>query len=138
MHRKIFLDTNPIIYLLENRFPYATKVRDFIVNGLDAEAEFYTSTITDAEFLVRPYIVNDIKGISAYKGFLDDLNVLKCFITDEIAEIAARIRAKYPSIKLGDSIQLAASIDCNCDAFFTNDRQLKQVAEINCVLVDEL
>ena len=48
MYKRIFLDTNPIIYLVENQQPYADKVLDFIVQGLDDKSEFYTSTITDA------------------------------------------------------------------------------------------
>ncbi|MCR5621456.1 MAG: PIN domain-containing protein, partial [Treponema sp.] len=109
---------------MENQSPYAKDVLDFIVAGLDEKAEFYTSTITDAEFLARPYAESDMEGIAAYKEFLSNLHILKCFVTDQIADMSAKIRAKYPSIKLGDSIQLAASIDCACDCFYTNDLRL--------------
>lgn len=54
MFKRIFLDTNPIIYFLENEQPYAGVVRDFLADAIMDEAEFYTSTITDAEYLVRP------------------------------------------------------------------------------------
>ena len=137
MYKRIFLDTNPVIYLLENQQPYSDSVLRFIVQGLDDDAEFYTSTITDAEFLVRPYRIEDFDAVKTYRDFLTKLNVLKCFVTEQIADKAAKIRAKYPSIKLGDSIQLAASIDCACDCFYTNDSQLKQVIEVNVVYIGD-
>ena len=37
-----------------------------------------------------------------------------------------------------DSIHLATAIVYGCDVFLTNDKQLKQVEEINVLLVDEL
>lgn len=137
MYKRIFLDTNSIIYLLEETKPYVAKIRAFLTDATLHESEFYTSTITDAEFLVRPYYLHDEELIKKYWLFLEKADILKCFITEDIAEKSAQIRAKYPGIKLGDSIQLAASIDCGCDCFYTNDAQLKQVAEANVVYLDD-
>ena len=50
-----------------------------------------------------------------------------------MAKKSAELRAKYKDIKLADALQLAAAIEYGCDAFFTNDKQLKQVSEINVV-----
>lgn len=49
-----------------------------------------------------------------------------------------KIRADYPAIKLGDALQIATSLDCNCDVFFTNDKQLKQVTEANVLYLGDL
>ena len=48
------------------------------------------------------------------------------------------LRADYHDIKLGDALQIAASLDCNCDVFFTNDKQLKQVSEVQVVYLGDL
>lgn len=138
MHKKVFLDTNPIIYLLENQQPYSLKVRNFLLDCMNINAEFYTSTITDAEFMVKPLRENRLEDIETYKDFLSNLNVLKCYISESIAERAAKIRVNYKSVRLGDALQLATSIETNCDAFLTNDSQLKQVAEANVVYLDSL
>ena len=138
MYKKIFLDTNPIIYFLEETAPYVTKVRKFLEDAIENESEFYTSTITDAEYLVKPFNEKNDESIDAYYDFINNLKILKCFVTEDIAEKSAQIRAKYLGIKLGDSIQLAASIDCSCDCFYTNDSRLKQVTEANVVLLDDL
>ncbi len=37
-----------------------------------------------------------------------------------------------------DALQLAAACLSKCDLFLTNDKQLKQFKDINCVTVDEL
>ena len=69
---------------------------------------------------------------------MKQLDFLKCFISEQVAEKAAHIRAKYPDIKLADALQLASSIDCNCDVFFTNDKQLKQVSEAKVLYLGDL
>ena len=36
-----------------------------------------------------------------------------------------------------DALQLASAITNNCDLFLTNDRQLRQIEEIKCVMLEE-
>ena len=138
MARRIFLDTNSFIYLLENRDPYAQKVQKFIVQGLDDNAEFYTSTISDAEFLVKPYKENNYSAINAYRNFISRLHFTHRTIDSTVSDRAARLRAAYKDIKLGDALQLASSIECGCTDFFTNDVQLKQITEANVVYMGDL
>lgn len=136
--KKVFIDTNPLIYLTGMQEPYYEKVLNFFADCITEDAEFYTSTITDAEFLIKPFADNNIKQIENYKQCLKRLGVLKIFINEQIAEKAALLRAKYTNIKLADALQLAASIDCNCDIFFTNDKQLKQVTEAKVMYLGDL
>ena len=136
--KRVFIDTNPLIYLLGKQEPYYTKVLKFMSDCIDEDAEFYTSTITDAEFLVKPYEDKDLNQIHKYKNYLSSLEFLKCFISEQVAEKAAQLRVDYPSVKLGDALQMAASIDCNCDIFLTNDKQLKQVNEAKVLYLGDL
>ncbi len=138
MAKKIFFDTNPLIYLVAQQEPFYSKVVKFMSDCIADDAEFFTSTITDAEFLIKPFEEKNNEQVKKYKNCLDKLEFVKCFISEQIAEKAAKIRANYHDIKLGDALQLAASIDCNCDVFFTNDKQLKQVTEANVVYLGEL
>lgn len=102
------------------------------------DAEFYTSTITDAEFLVKPFEDKDNAQAEKYRDYLKRLEFVKCFISEQIGERAAKIRADYHDIKLGDALQMAASLDCNCDVLFTNDKQLKRVSEAHVVYLGDL
>lgn len=138
MYRKIFLDTNPVVYLLEDTMPFAQIVDDFLTKESLGGAEFYTSTITDTEFLAKPYHSGDYGTIDAYWEFLKRMDILKCFVNEEIAVDAAKIRARYGGIKTADSIQLATSMNCGCDCFFTNDGQLRQVVGANVVYLGDM
>ena len=138
MYNRIFLDTNPLIYLIEDMTPFAEKVYQFIYSEGTAGSQFYTSTITDTEFLVHPYKCENLEIIGLYWNFLKTLNVLKCHIDEKIAVTVAKIRAKYSGIKTPDSLQLASAIESGCSLFLTNDKQLRQVEEIKIQLVDDL
>lgn len=138
MAKKVFIDTNPLIYLVAQQEPFYSKVVRFISDCITDDAEFYTSTITDAEFLVKPFENKDNEQAEKYKVYLKRLEFVKCFISEQIAERATKIRADYHDIKLGDALQMAASLDCNCDVFFTNDKQLKQVTEAHVVYLGDL
>lgn len=59
-------------------------------------------------------------------------------INQEIAKKAAQIRAGYKGFKAMDALQLAVACLSACDLFLTNDKQLKQFKEIECVTVEEL
>ena len=105
---------------------------------INVEAVFYTSTITDAEFLVKPISDANFEQVNAYSLFLKRLGFLKCCITEKIAETSAKLRAKYKGIKLADALQLASAIEHDCDSFLTNDKQLKQVEELNIIYLSDL
>ena len=52
MVEKVFVDTNPLIYLVSEQRPYYDGVVRFMTDCINADRELYTSTITDAEFLI--------------------------------------------------------------------------------------
>lgn len=65
-----------------------------------------------------------------------DIEVVE--INQEIAQKAAKIRAEYKGFKAMDALQLAAACLSKCDLFLTNDKQLKQFKDIECLTIDEL
>ena len=87
---KIYFDTTPIIYFLDDEKPFSDKVAAFICDHQNENDFYLTSSITDTEYLVFPYKTGNAEKINAY------------------------------------------------DVFLTNDCQLKQVAEANVLLVDEI
>ena len=56
---KVYFDTTPLIYFLDDEKPFSDKVADFILKHQNEEDSFLTSTITDAEYLVFPYRNSD-------------------------------------------------------------------------------
>ncbi len=134
--KKIFLDTAPIIYYLQNSELYFENMKRFWNKYI--EYDFVTSAITVTEYLTYPYRQDDLKLINAFYSFVDSMDIQICNIDKKIAEKAAQIRAEYKFFKTMDALQLATACIMNCDLFLTNDKQLKQFNEIKCITVDEL
>ena len=99
---------------------------------------FTTSTITNTEYLVIPYRIQDYQKIIEFERFKKTLKMRVLAADDAITKHAAQIRAKYSGIKAMDALQLASAIISGCDVFLTNDKQLRQVEEIPVLLVDDL
>ena len=135
---KIFIDTAPFIYLLEDNPLYSQQVRKYISDCFMAEYDFYTSLLTVAEYCVVPYRLNCQEKIEYFEQFILDVNIQLIELTKEIAQLSSQIRAKYSAIKMIDALQIATAITENCSAFLTNDKQLQQIQEINCILIENL
>lgn len=128
--KRVFIDTAPIIYLLEDDERYVEIVKKKIKDVLKNGGELVISTITAMEYLVVPYRENRYDRVSAFYEFINDLDIEICDIDIMVADRAARLRAEHDSIKGQDAIQLSCALSENCDIFLTNDRQLKRINEI--------
>ena len=93
---------------------------------------------TAAEYFVFPYRNQKMSYIDSFHRLVDTLDMEITEVDQEIAKKAAQIRAQYKNFKAMDALQLATACVTGCDLFLTNDKQLKQFAEIKCVTVDDL
>ncbi len=137
MENKIFVDTSPIIYLLDEKSPLRSKAEQIFSRFLNSQDKLVTSTITCMEYLVFPYRTNNESAINIFWKFLTECGVRIHKIDEFTAIKAAQIRARYPYFKTADSLQLAAACVCGCNLFLTNDKQLRQFNEIACVILEE-
>ncbi len=134
-YSKIFLDTAPIIYFVEQKEQYLNHIINFFkANYLSA---FYTSVISIAEYSLYPYLY-DKSLITKYNQFLDIMGIKVIEINKEIAEKSAFIKSQYKYFKTADSLQLASALVYNCDLFITNDKQLRQFSDIEILVLDDL
>lgn len=85
-----------------------------------------------------PYRMGELQRIALFQRFIWSIGIEVINIDEKIADKAAQIRAKYKSFKAMDALQLATACVMNCDLFLTNDKQLRQFEEINCITVEEL
>lgn len=134
--KKVFLDTAPIVYYLENNELYYPVMKRFWKSC--ESCDYVTSAVTVTEYLTYPYQQNEIKLINDFNAFIDGMEINIKSIDREIAEKAAKIRAEYKSFKTMDALQLATACLSGCDLVLTNDKQLKQFKEIKCLTVEEL
>lgn len=134
---KVFLDTAPLIYFLNANSDFRPKMTYILSCLTKNNSSLVTSVVTCAEYLVHPYRQKNIGAVTAFWQFLYDADVYIFNIDNDVADKAAQIRAKYVNIKAFDAMQLACACCKNCDIFLTNDKQLRQFSEINCITVEE-
>ena len=135
--RRIFFDTSPLIYFLDENSIFKPQMDKIFYELLNNGSQFITSTVTVEEFLVFPYRNEDNAAVKSFWTFINEGNINVLEIDVNIAVEAAKIRAEYRHIKTADALQLAAAICGGCDLFLTNDRQLRQFDKINCVTVED-
>lgn len=136
-YNKVFLDTAPVIYFLDEDINFAEKVKDIFEEILENEKKMTTSAITSTEYLTFPYKTNNLEKVRAFFDFVTDCDIPLYSVDVEIAKKASRIRAEYKNFKTMDALQLASACIQGCDLFLTNDKQLKQFKEINCITVED-
>lgn len=130
-YKKVFIDSAPIIYLLDNNRKYVNTVKRKLINVVKNGGKIVISPVTVMEYLTVPYREKRHDRIAAFHSFIDEINIEVCDIDMKTAEKSAQIRSEYNMFKGMDSFQLACAVMSGCDSFLTNDRQLKQYREIN-------
>lgn len=136
--RRVFVDTAPIIYYLENSSLYMDAIKKFFTKCIEENIKIVTSAITIEEYLVFPYSSGKMELADNFKEFIEYMNIEVVDIDSNIAELGANIRSQYKNFKAMDAIQIATAIISGCDMFFTNDKQLRQEKEIPCMTMDDL
>ena len=128
--KKIYFDSNIFIYLFENHEPYTSlilPVIEAIENGL---LHTFTSELTIAEVLVKPFKLNNIHWQNAYRNGIQNSSALSVMpVTRTILIHAAQIRSET-NMKLPDCIHLATAQLNGCNTFLTNDDDMKSINEI--------
>ncbi len=93
----------------------------------------YIDTAPYIYYLEKNKILLDDFGV-----LLEDTGTDIIDITKPIAKRAAEIRAYYSRFKAMDALQLAAAVMSGCNVFLTNDKQLRQFAEIKVITMGDL
>ena len=135
---KIFLDTAPVIYFVEKNPDFALKAQEIFNRLDDGKLIAVVSPITLAECLVVPYKQETPDVAQVFTDLLVNSESVLFYPIDEItADKAADLRARY-NLTLTDALQLAVAIQAECDAFLTNDIDLKRVKEIPIIVLSEV
>ena len=136
--KRVFIDTAPFIYYLENSSLYMGMVKKFFTKCIEENIQIVTASITIEEYLVFPYSSGKMELADNFKKFIEYMNIEIVDINSEIAEQGAKIRSQYKNFKAMDALQIATAIASGCDMFFTNDKQLRQEKELPCMTMEDL
>jgi predicted nucleic acid-binding protein len=135
---RLFLDTAPVIYFVEQNPTYADRVND-LFDRIDAgTVAAVTSPVTLAECLVGailrgpPHLVGDFTDLITAGA-----NVTFTPIDAAVGQEAARLRAAH-NLTLTDALQVAVALAAGSGAFLTNDLALKRVTALPILVLDEL
>lgn len=137
-YKRVFVDTAPIIYYLENSSLYMDFIKKFFAKCIEEDIQVVTSAITVEEYLVFPYSSGQMELVDNFKRFIEYMNIEVVDIDSVIAEQGVKIRGRYKNFKAMDALQIATAVVSGCDMFFTNDKQLRQEKELPCMTMDDL
>lgn len=135
-YKRIGLDTNVLIYYIEEHPFYLGKIEPLVERIAEGKAIGITSYVTLLELLVKPLRERRLDLVEQYRRILAAR--LEMVAMDESVSIkAAELRAKY-GIRTPDAIQLASVITKNGDVFVTNDERLGVVEEIEVLTLRKI
>jgi predicted nucleic acid-binding protein len=135
---RLFIDTAPIVYLVEQHPQYAPQLIPIFRAVDDGRIQAVTSPITLAETLVQPCRLGQVSLQQAFITTIVRGNYTRFVPIDDIhSREAAQFRSRY-NLSLTDAFQVAVAQAAGCDAFLTNDFGLRRVQELPMLIVDEL
>ena len=135
-YKRIGLDTNVLIYYIEEHPIFLKKIEPLIDKIVQGKATGITSYVTLLELLVKPLKDGRLDLVDQYKTILTEQ--LEMVPIDEAVSLkAAQLRAKY-GFRTPDAIQLASVIQKKGVVFITNDRGLKDVLEIKVLTLEDI
>jgi predicted nucleic acid-binding protein len=120
----LLIDSAPIIYVLEGHSKFAKRFDQLFVRHALGEFELAVTTVTLSEVLSGPLSAGEEVLAKRYRAVLEAWRVVD--LTCDVAESAARVRAKY-RLKLPDAIQVASALTINAHALVTHDRDFAKV-----------
>jgi uncharacterized protein len=127
----ICLDTNCVIYLIEQHTVWGLKVGSRLATARAAGDEIAASDLARTECLVGPLARADTAVLANYQTFFAGPTVRMLPLTVTVCERAARVRvASGLRFKVPDCLHLAAAIEHGCGLFLTNDAQLARCTDI--------
>ncbi|SHF76758.1 Predicted nucleic acid-binding protein, contains PIN domain [Caldanaerobius fijiensis DSM 17918] len=136
--KKVALDTNLFIYLMEKNEIYFSPVKSLFDKIQKGQLFAVTSVLVYTELLSKPFQEENVVLADKYRVLLATFpNLTIKEVDKDISLLAAKLRAKY-KIKTPDAIFIATGIAENADVFVTNDVRLKNIEEIEIVLLEQL
>lgn len=137
-HRRIALDANVLIYLLEDSGTLADVSQSLVDAAESGRIVAVLAGVGLAEVCAGPARHKDLALVERYAQLLGSMPGLRMQpLTAEVAIDAAVIRGMR-GIGMADAMHLAAARASGATAFVTNDRRLRGSPRLEVVYLDEL
>lgn len=137
-HRRVALDSNVLIYLLEGSGLLADAAAGLLDAIAAGEGEGVLATLALAEICSGPARAGDPVMVERYADELTSIeNVRIVPLSADVAVDAAAIRGSS-GLTTADAIHLACARAAGASAFVTNDRRLKSISQLEVVYLDDV
>ena len=123
---RVYLDTAPVIYLVEEVPNYAELV-DRRVSVADVIQ--VASDLTRMACRVKPLREGNTALLQDYDDYFAEVVEETVVLSRAVTDRATDIRARY-GFRTPDALHLAAAVVSGCDVFLTNDYRLNRFPDI--------
>ena len=137
-HSKIGLDSNLLIYLIDDVQPWAAQVGELVTAIEGGHVAGVMSALAVTEILSGPSRDGDLGRLERTYDEVRTIPGLEIVpLRTEIAADAAVIRG-IRGMALADAIHLASARAASATAFVTNDRTIRGSAKLEVIYLDDL
>lgn len=127
---RIYLDSAPVIYSVEDVEPFAAKVNARLFGHGHV---LIASEMTRLECRIAPIRSGNSELLGVFDRFFASLSQI-IELPKPVFDLATQIRADY-GFKTPDSLHLAAAMHANCEIFYSNDHRLDRFSGLNIEVV---
>ena len=121
----VFLDTNMVIYLVENPSVWGAKALARLSTLQTAGNQIAVSDLVRLECRVGPLKQKNGTLLSQFDAFFASADLLIAALTKSVCDRAAIIRADH-GFRTPDALNLACATENGWDVFLTNDMRLSR------------
>lgn len=133
--KKVYIDTNFFIYLLEDNLKYS-EICKTLFERIALDCELYTSSLTLLELTGKSNFSNkQIEDLK--KKFYEQEYVSIRDITIDSISKSIDMRRKY-KLKLADAIHVGTAKELRCDTFITNDEEFLKITDFKILYLEDL
>lgn len=132
LDKRVYFDSAPIIYALENNPRYAAMSLDF-TDAAEKRLFFgFTGTLALVEMLVKPLREQNTALVATIRQLFASGDLFTCLEhSNETWLLSAQLRATH-GLKMADAIHIATAIHNRCAFFLTNDHRLSSLNSVFC------
>jgi len=131
--RRIYFDTNIVIYILERPPAYESQITLLLEALAEDRFEAVTGEITIAEVLAGAAKAGGETAVGRCIAFFESNDIVSLHpVTRDAFYRAGLLRAAL-AVSAPDAIHIATAIEAKCEVFLTNDRRLHAPSELQLV-----
>lgn len=137
-HRRVGIDSNVLIYLLEGQEPEASAAGALLDAITRGEGEGVLSSLAIAEVATGPARIGDDAMVERYADELSSLENVAVIGLDRAVAVEAALLRGASALSLADAVHLASARIAGATGFVTNDRRIESRSKLEVVYLDEL